>query len=93
MDKLKSKLKEAKRSIEELVEKEKSLHKKHKQQIEHVLMSIFLSDRYIKEGMSTEEIEALDSEQNLGLQQTLQMRDVYQKRINDEIEAKLKAEA
>jgi hypothetical protein len=56
LDKLKLKLKEARQSNDELLEREKSMHKKHKQQIEHVLMSIFLSDRYIKEGVSVDDV-------------------------------------
>lgn len=52
------------------------------------MLSIFLSDRYIKEG-SLEEIEGIDKEQIVGTQK---VRDVYQKKINDEIEARLNAE-
>ena len=73
VDKLKRKLQAARQVNNELIEKEKALHKKHKQQIEHVLMSIFLSDRYIKDGVSVEEIE-----------QKSQVREIYQKKINDE---------
>ena len=86
LDKLRTKLKEARQVNEDLQERERSIQKKHKQQIEHVLMSIFLSDRYIKEGVSVDDVQSIVKD-DFG-----STREVYQRMINDEVQARLTCE-
>ena len=86
LDKLRTKLKEARQLNEDLQERERSTQKKHKQQIEHVLMSIFLSDRYIKEGVSVDDVQSIVKD-DFGA-----TREVYQRMINDEVQARLTCE-
>lgn len=53
-------------------------------------MSIFLSERYIKEGIGFEEIDSLKNEHFL---ENTSRHSLYQKKINSEIECRLNAES